>query len=175
MLMALLLLAGEGSARAQAPSDALATIDALKCRKQQGSVTLSYRVKGAMGPEVRSTLESGITVTFVHRLTVVRRRALFFDKSLAHKTIEVSATFDTLTQQYTLNRNVDGVRSISSTDRLGEVERWLSDVHDVSIPLPPEGDKGTIELRVKTEYQTNYYVLWVLPWSLSAKDDKECR
>ena len=51
-------------------------------------------------------LESGMELTFVHRLTVVRRRALFFDKVLARRTITVSAEQDTLTKQYTLRRRV---------------------------------------------------------------------
>ena len=162
--------------RGQAPPDLLARIKGLKCAKQEGSVRVSYRMDGALGPEVRKNLERGIPVTFIHRLSVVRRRALFFDKQLARKTIEVTVSLDTLTQQYTLAKTIDGLPAeTSTTDRAEEIGRWLTEVHDVVIPLPAEGDKGTIELRVKAEYETNYFVFWVIPWSLRVIDAKECR
>ncbi len=164
------------SAWAQTPSDVLADIKGLECRKGEGGVRVSYRVKGAVGSEVRSSLEDGITVRFVHKLTVVRRRALLPNKVLARKTIEAAATLDTLTKQFALTRKIDDVMAgTATTDRPDEVERWLSEVHDVLIPLPEKSDRGPIELKVNTVYQTNYFVLWVLPWPLSAKGDEECR
>lgn len=177
-LLAVLCVASVSPVHGQAPSDALAQISesTLKCRRQGSTVLVSYHLDGAIGPEVRSSLDSGITVTFIHKLTVWKRRAFFFDKSLVSRKIEASASLDTLTQQYTLRRVVDGsVTESSSTDRVDEVERWLSDVHNATIQLPDDGNRGSIELRVKAEYQPNYYVLWVLPWTLSAKGDKECR
>lgn len=163
-------------AAGQANPAALAAIKGLKCLKQAGAVLVSYRIEGALGPEFRSTLESGLPVTFVHKLSVVRRRSFFFDKTLTRLTLEVTVSLDTLTQRYTLTRKADGneVETVT-TDKREEMEAWMTEIRGVVIPLPEESRKGALELRVKTAYESNYYVLWVLPWSLSALDDKECR
>src|SRR5262245_54062808 len=92
----------------QAPSDAVAEFTDKQCRLGAGKAIVSYRLdRKAVGPEGREMLEGGGTLTFVHRLQIMRRR-LFFDKLLARTTIEVSASLDTLTHQYTLTRKVDG-------------------------------------------------------------------
>ena len=170
------LCAALAPARGQA-QDVLASIKALRCRRiPEGAVRVSYRVDGALGPQVRKNLESGIPVTFVHKLSVMRRRALFFDKLLVRETIEATATLDTLTRRYTLTRKVNELPpETATTDRAAEADRWLTVVGEHVIALPEDANKGSLELRVKTEYETNYYLLWVVPWSLSAIDSKECR
>ena len=162
-------------ARAQAPADALATVKEMKCMKESAGVIVSFRLDGALGPEDRATIESGIPVTFVHRLTIFKRRQLFFDKSLARRTVEVAASLDTLTKQYTLNRTIDGVASGSSTTDSYEVaERWLSEVNRLEIALPPDVTKQNIELRVRSEYR-HIYAVYLFPWSLAALGDGGCR
>jgi hypothetical protein len=138
-------------------------------------VSASFRVAGALGSEELRDLESGITITFTHTLRVVRRRKLFFDKLLVKRVIETSATLDTLTQQYALRRVVDGgaVES-STTDRREIAERWLTDIHNQSIAVPPGNDKATLELRVSTEYRKNW-VIFIWPSSIYADGTTECR
>jgi hypothetical protein len=176
-ILAIALLAGTiAPVRGQESPELPATIKGLKCEKQGAAVKVAYRIDGALGPELRSSLDSGIAVTFVHKLSVVKRRALFFDKTLARLTLEVTVSMDTLTGQYTLTRKVgDHPAQTTTTERKQTMEAFLTEVNDVVIPLPDKPEKGVIELHVKAEYERDYYVLWVLPWSLSALDDKECR
>jgi hypothetical protein len=171
-----LMVAALTPALAQESPQLPASIKALKCAKASGEVRVSYRIDGAIGPELLDSLEGGIPVTFVNKLTIVRRRALFFDKTLARMTVEVTVSMDTLTRQYTLSRRIgEGPPERTTTESRDAMEAWLTELHDVPISLPGDSDKGVLELRVKAEYERNYYVLWVLPWSLSAIDSKECR
>jgi len=174
-VLLLVLASSVRAAKAQAASDALAIIEIGECRLGPHAVTGSFRLVGALGPEDRSMLESGMELTFVHRLTVVRRRALFFDKVLARRTITVSAEQDTLTKQYTLRRRVgDQPEETSRGESPAEAERWLSEVSRFEIPLAPAGERGVLELRVRSEYR-RIYAAYLFPWSLSALGDKVCR
>ncbi len=179
LLTALLLLLAAASAiapaTAQIPTDALATVKEMTCAKAKGGVLASFRLEGALGTEDRTTLESGIPITFVHRLTVFKRRALFFDRLLVRMTIEVTATLDTLTKQYTLKRKVDGVEAGTTTaDSYAAAEKWLSAVDEVELKLPEAELRENIELRVRSEYR-RIYAVYLFPWSLAAVDEKGCR
>ena len=175
MMGMMILLPAALPAHAQAAPDLLAHIEGLKCVREDHSVRVAYKVEGAIGPEIRTTLESGLPVTFTHKLSVVRRRALFFDRTLARARVEATVRLDTLTKQYAMTREIDGHRVESATaDSFERAQTWLTEVRGIIIELPKDAWSGTLELRVKTEYEKNYYVLWVLPWSLSALDEKEC-
>jgi len=160
---------------AQAPSDTLATFGAINCDRRGNSVLVSFRVDGAFGPEVKSTLESGQKVTYIHEMTVSRRRGLWFPKTLATMRIEVAVSLDTLTQRYSLSRTVGGGDvETKTTDRAAEAERWLTEVRDAKVALPPGATGSTFELKVKTVYGHDF-LLFLLPWPLEAVDKAECR
>lgn len=159
----------------QAAIDALATIDALQCQIKGSQVVASFHLVGALGDEDRSSLESGIKLTFVHRVSLYRRRVLFFDKQLASRTVEVSATLDTLTKQYTLTRSIDGgAATTSSADDFDGAQKWLTEVAHFTLPIPDGEARETLELRVSSEYR-HIYAVYLFPHALSANDKKGCR
>jgi hypothetical protein len=171
----LVAIAGARPVRAQSTTDALATVRIDKCRREPGRVVASYRVEGALRAEDRKDLESGQALTFTHRIDVYRRRGFFADKWLARRTIEASATLDTLTERYTLTRKIDDVLVDTQTTEKPEVmDKWLSEVHRFAIDLPADSDRGILEVRVTTKYRRTF-LLFVWPYELPAKGDAECR
>lgn len=174
--IALLLLSlpcGTARVLAQEPPDTLATIGSLNCDRKAGSVRVMYRVEEAFDSETRRSLESGLPVTFVHEITVTRRRTLWFRKVLARRRIEVTASLDTLTQQYALTRRADdGETETETTERFLDVERWMTQV-ETAFALPASG--ATLDVKVKVVYQRDFILFLPIRWPLSAIDEAECR
>jgi uncharacterized protein DUF4390 len=166
---------GAPPARAQSTTDALATVKFDKCKREPGRIVVTYHLEGALQSEDRKELEGGQTITFTHRIDVYRRRSFFADKWLARRTIETSASLDTLTEQYTLTRKIDdGPAETQSTEKPQAVEKWLGEVRSLAIELPADEDRGSIEVRVKAKYRKTF-LLFVWPRELTADGDTECR
>jgi hypothetical protein len=174
LMLALAAFAGARPARAQAATDALASVKIDKCRREPGRVVVSYHLDGALRPEDRKDLEGGQTVTFTHRIEIYRRRAFFADKWVARRNIETSATLDTLTGQYTLKRTTDGQEETRTTEKAAEMEKWLCEVRNLPIELSEDEARGSIEVRVTTKYRKTF-LLFVWPYELPAKGSGECR
>ena len=125
---------------------------------------------------MRDALESGEIVKFVHEITVSRRRKSWFAKSLVTESIELTVGLDTLTHQYTLGRKRGGrALETSTTDKKEDVERWLSVIDSVPVDLPPgSADAATLEVKIKATYGRDF-LLFLIPWSLTAIAKAECR
>jgi len=174
-LLLLWTLAGPGALVAQDAPEQVGTIGGLNCDRRGDAVLVSFRVLGAFGPELRSSLDGGRMVIFTHELSIARHRTLWFSKQVAAMRIEATATFDGLTQRYMLTRRVDDAApESSSTDRAAEAERWLSEVSRARIPLRDPDGGGSLDVKVKTIYGHDF-LLFLLPWPLNAKDHAECR
>jgi hypothetical protein len=171
----LTLLWGSTRALAQEPQDVLAAIASLNCDLRGKSVRVSYVVQGALDTDTRSSLESGLTVKIVHDLSLVRRRGFVFRRTLGHRTVEVTASLDTLTKQYALTRQVEGQPvQTQSTDSLAEVDRWLTEVHE-SLDAPSEIPAGGLDVKVETVSYRRRMIFNIIPWPVSARDTAECR
>ena len=169
------LAAAAYPARAQAPPESLASIDALNCDLVRGQARISFRVEGALGPKTIRDLDAGAVVSFVHTMTLRKRGFLWFHRTLASATVEVTAKLDTLTQQYTLTRRIgERPAETRTTDDREEMERWMEDVKDLEMPLPPDSGTGSVLLKVRTDYQKTF-LLFFMPWSQNAIREVECR
>ena len=163
--------AGDPSAHSQASPISLP----IQGSVVKGKITGARRLTGLKGlcPEVRSTPKA--LRDLQHKLSVVRRRALFFDKTLARATVEATVRLDTLTKQYAMIREIDGHRVESaSADSFERAQVWLTDVHGIMIELPKDAGSGTLEVRVKTEYEKTLRSCGCFPFP-SALDEKECQ
>jgi hypothetical protein len=174
LALALMVSAGARPARAQAVSDALAEVKIDKCRRETGRVVVSYHLQGALRPEDRKDLEGGGTIVFTHRIDLYRRRAFFADKWIGRRSVESSATLDTLTGQYTLSRWIDGAEERKTTEKPAEMEKWLNEVRNLPMDLPEDEVRGALEVRVTTKYRKTF-LLFVWPYELPAKGSGECR
>ena len=172
--LALVGIAASGPVRGQSTTDALAQVRIDRCRREPGRAVVTYHLEGALRSEDRKDLEGGQTLTFTHRVDLYRRRTFFADKWLARRTIETSATLDTLTEQYTLKRRIDdaAVETKTTEDPL-EMEKWLCEVRNLPIDLSADETRGAIEARVTAKYRKTF-LLFVWPYELPAKGSGEC-
>ena len=175
-LIALALACGWGAASAQESEQPVATIGSINCDLKGDSVSVSWSVIGAFGPEFRSALEGGQTVAFTNEITLYRGRGGWFPKTLSKKKVETTASLDTLTQRFTLTRSMEGgpVEKVT-TDKVADVEAWLGAVRDQKVPVPAGASPGPLFVKIKTTYGRVYHLLWLVPWQLDALGQADCR
>ncbi len=125
-------------------------------------LTVSFRVENAFDERITSKLEAGLEISFRHQVGVRRRRTWWFERNLAQKKVVTMAMRDTLTGLYTLNRIVNGgIVETQTTSEIAEVRDFLSQVNDLTIPLPAglPRDRRT-EVRVRAVLETRFFLFF---------------
>jgi uncharacterized protein DUF4390 len=135
----------------------------------------SYALKGAFSDEIREQIASGLPITFSYYLEVARRRPLWFDKVLSRRTITTTATYDTLTHQYSLSKRVnDEVAETSVAVSEAEMMRWMTTLERVRLadPTSLEGaEDDSLYVRVKSRIQRRF-ILFFIPWDVETGWEK---
>lgn len=181
LLMGMLARAGEdGPSSADVPSQA--RIKDLEVRTLHGELRVSFRVEGAFSQETLERLESGIPVTFRHRVEVLARRAfpLLPWRVLGRTTVEATAKYDSLTRQYSLLRRIrrevpeDPASAVEETTLttalLSETESWMASVPDVPLPgVAPVMADQKLRVKVKTVLGRRYRFLFPTSDSAAAE------
>jgi hypothetical protein len=129
---------------------------------------VSYTVDGAFTPEVREAIESGLPVTFRHDVELVRRRALWFDRTLVRKAVTTTVTYNTLTHQYSLARAInDEVTETKVAINETDMMRWMTRLERIRVADPSalevEPD-DVLYLRAKSLVQRRF-ILFFIPSS----------
>jgi len=158
------LLAAPTAVAASRPAGPLVRL--LEVRDSGHEVTVSFRVENAFDERISSKLEAGLEISFRHQVGVRRRRTWWFERNLAQKKVVTTATRDTLTGLYTLQRMVDGgIVETQTTSEIDEVHDFLAQINDLHIPLP-EGlprDRRT-EVRVRSVLETRFVLFFPYPY-----------
>jgi hypothetical protein len=162
----LLLLAAGGAAAG--PVGLGPRIEGLVAQPEEDRVIVSFQLAGAPTDEDLERLLSGIPVTYRHRVEVVAPRGvrLWPARLLGRATLETTARYDSLTQRYRLERQLEvkGVRE--PVEELGDsaseekVRAWLADVQELVVPLVQSDiDAERIRVRVKSTIGRHYVLL----------------
>lgn len=155
-----------------APGAAVAT---LTTDTTEHDIYASIAITGAFDGEVRESIATGLPVTFSYYLEVARRRLLWFDKILVHKTVTTTVAYDTLTRQYSLTRRVnDEVTETSVAVDEAEMMRWMTRLNRVRLadPAALEGvEDGSLYVRVKSRFQRRF-ILYFIPWEVETGWEK---
>ncbi len=160
-----------------------ARIDPPEITRGAGDVRVSWRLDDAFPEEVLERLQSGIPVTYRHRVELVSKRwmPLVPDKVLSRVTVETTAEYDSLTRRYRLERveevevrgrEVDAAGALPAervTEDPDEVRAFMTEIDAVALPLPPglrEGPKRWIRVSASLGRR---FVLGIFPssWSVS--------
>jgi len=88
---------------------------------RDGEVLVSFKLEEALTDEIRSAIQSGLTVKFVYTVELRRKSAAWFDRKEAEATILAQVKYDTLTRQYQYSRAVDGRTQVADTTGSEEV------------------------------------------------------
>jgi len=155
-------LAAEDSAP---PSGVSPRIVDLRVGDREGTVLVSFRLVGALDAEARARIASGLETTYNYRLEVLRRRRFWSDARVRDHRILTSVKYDSLSRQYGLTLKLDGeVERSSTTDRVDEMERWLTSVKEISLGLASELLPAEQYLvRVKADFPLRFVWLFI-PW-----------
>ena len=112
-LLALLALPGQMLEVAPLPRD--------------GQVLVSFKLGDAFTDEVEAAVHSGLTVSFVYKVDLMRASATWFDRTLATTVITATVRYDNLTRKYHVTRMLDGRTERAETTASKEFVRdWLT-------------------------------------------------
>jgi hypothetical protein len=75
---------------------------------RDGEVLVSFKLDEPLTDEIRTAIQSGLTLKFVYKVELLRSSAAWFDRKVASATVIASVKYDTLTRQYHYSRAVDG-------------------------------------------------------------------
>ena len=136
---------------------------------RDGQVLVSFELAGAFTDDVRSTIESGLQMTFQYDVQLKREAAFWPDSTIASATLATTVRFDNLTEQYNVVRTLDGrVEDTMVVDDEGEVRAMLTRFDRIALfstaALEPN---GAYQVRVNLEMRPrNAWFVW--PWARSA-------
>jgi hypothetical protein len=94
---------------AQSPENAqgLQTLEVVPLPRD-GEVLVSFKLNETLTDEVRTAIQSGLTIKFVYKVDLRRGSALWVDRTIASAVVAATLRYDTLTRQYHVARSVDG-------------------------------------------------------------------
>lgn len=92
-------------------------------------IFVSFRLDQELTDQIRTTIHSGMTVSFVYKVDLRRGSSVWFDRTLASTEVRASVRYDNLTRRYTLSRMMDGrmgMGGVESTDSEEVAWKWLT-------------------------------------------------
>lgn len=102
---------------------------------RDGQVLVSFELQQELTEEVRTTIRSGMAVSFVYNVDLRRSSAVWIDRILASAVVKATVRYDNLTRRYLLTRTIDGrIERPDTTDSEEVAWRWLTDQFD-RLPL----------------------------------------
>lgn len=152
-----------------------ASLSRLRTDRTDHDLYASLALSDAFSEEIREMIASGLPVTFTYYLEVARRRPLWFDKTLARKTVTTTVTYDTLTHQYSLSKKVnDEVTESSVAVSEPDMMRWMTNLERVRLADPTTlagVDDDSLYVRAKSRLQRRF-VLFFIPWDVETGWEK---
>jgi hypothetical protein len=116
---------------------------------RDGHVLVSFKLGEVFTEELQKAVHSGLTVTFVYKIDLVRSAAVWFDRTIASAVVTATVRYDNLTRRYHVTRTLDGrIERADQTEREEAVREWLTADFD-RLPLFPN---------VSLEKNGEYYV-----------------
>ncbi len=102
---------------------------------RDGQVLVSFELQQELPDEVRTTIRSGMAVSFVYKVELRRNSAIWVDRTIAATVVRATVRYDNLTRRYLLTRTLDNrVERPDTTDSEEVAWRWLTDQFD-RLPL----------------------------------------
>ncbi len=95
------------AAQAPASAESLQTLEVVPLPRD-GEVLVSFKLNETLTSEVRTAIQSGLTIRFVYKVDLRRSSAVWVDRTLASAVVAATLRYDTLTRQYHVARSVDG-------------------------------------------------------------------
>jgi hypothetical protein len=116
---------------------------------RDGQVLVSFKLGDVFTPEVESAIHSGLTISFVYNVDLMRGSAAWFDRTIASAVVVATVRYDNLSRRYHLTRTLDGRMERAETiDREEQARDWLT----------TDFERLALFQSVKLEANGEYYV-----------------
>lgn len=161
-LAAVLLAAGGSNPPASAgkkPPKARIADFAVDVEEQQ--VLVSFRLEDAFDEDLRRRLDSGLATGIVYDFALVRKRPLWFNKTVARGKLQVSAMYNAVSREYLVNYKHDGALIDSRVVReADELYAAMSRFERLAV-LSLAGRKGELTVKVRAELGTGSLLFFI--------------
>lgn len=120
------LLPGTLSAQPSQGAPGLQTLEVVPLPRD-GEVLVSFKLNETLTDDVRTAIQSGLTIKFVYKVDLRRSSGMWVDRTLASAVVAATLRYDTLTRQYNVARSVDGRTEWADATAQEDVAwRWLT-------------------------------------------------
>ncbi len=102
-----LLLSAALSAQRPENAQGLQTLEVVPLPRD-GEVLVSFKLNETLTDEVRTAIQSGLTIKFVYKVDLRRSSAVWVDRTIASASVSATLRYDTLTREYHVARSIDG-------------------------------------------------------------------
>jgi hypothetical protein len=82
---------------------------------RDGELLVSFKLGQPLTEDIRTAIQSGLTIKFVYKVDLRRSAAGWFDRTIASAVVTASVKYDTLTRRYHISRMVDGRTDFADT------------------------------------------------------------
>ena len=165
-----LLMFRAGSALAATPE--ISRLDAISAN---GKISVRVAVRNAFElAEISRSLQSGLPTGFSYQFELVRKRPNWFDDTLATSTVEVIATWNSVTREYLVNYRRDGklVRSETVTG-VAELREKMTQVDEPA--LFDRNNRPPFKLVVRARVDISRKVVFYIIPSVSSTEWRQTR
>lgn len=161
--LALVLLAAAAS-KAAAPAGKKppkARIADFEVAVEESQVLVSFKLADAFDEDLRRRLDSGLATGIVYDFALVRKRLLWFNKTVARGKLQVSAMYNAVSREYLVNFKHDGALIDSRVVRdPDELYAAMSRFERLAV-LSLSGKTGELVVKVRAELGTGSLLFFI--------------
>ena len=149
-----------------APTIAGPALTHLTAERRGDGYVASCRLEGGLTPDVEEEIAAGLPNTIECRLQLYRRRTAFLDQLVLKRKIESTVLYDSLTQQYTLTRRVDGeLQESQVTDAAPVMRAFMTSLDAVPLIRADSLDaESEYYLKAKANLGGLIFRFYLIPW-----------
>jgi hypothetical protein len=133
-----------------------ARITDLTVKTDRERVTVSASLVQGLPSDVGDELQQGISKVLYYYVILKRRTPLWMDEELASSTVRFRIWYDLVKRQFVVARRQGETETRQTADRLEDVNRLISHIRDVTIPLtaPPQRGDSQYYVSVRAEMRS---------------------
>jgi hypothetical protein len=150
---------GEGEPAAKRPLKA--RIEGFSAAVEGRHVLVSFQLADAFDDDLKRRLESGLATGIVFDFELVRKRKMWFDRTLAKGQLQVSAMYNAVSREYLVNYKHDGVlvesRLLREADALYAA---MSELERLAV-FPLAEWRGEVVVRARAELGTGSLLFFI--------------
>ena len=164
LLVGAVCLAAVAASNQPAPLNkkpAKASISDFAVDVEEHQVLVAFKLEGAFDDNLKRRLESGLATGLVFDFELVRKRKIWFNKTVARGKLQVSAMYNAVSREYLVNYKHDGTLIDSRLVRDPEELRLAMSEFEKISALSVEGKKGEFVFRMRAELGTGSLLFFI--------------